>query len=59
MDRAVLGKGDPGQNWVAALEQIEADAPAAFLYATHLCLRGEAQVPGCEDQSGFVLDPVA
>jgi peptide/nickel transport system substrate-binding protein len=33
MDRAVLGKGDPGQNWVAALQQIEADAPAAFLYA--------------------------
>jgi peptide/nickel transport system substrate-binding protein len=33
MERAVLGKGDPGQNWVAALQQIEADAPAAFLYA--------------------------
>jgi peptide/nickel transport system substrate-binding protein len=33
MERAVLGKGDPGQNWIAALQQIEADAPAAFLYA--------------------------
>ena len=33
MERAVLGKGDPGQNWVAALQQIEADAPATFLYA--------------------------
>jgi peptide/nickel transport system substrate-binding protein len=33
MERAVLGKGDPGQNWVTALQQIEADAPAAFLYA--------------------------
>lgn len=33
MERAVLGKGDPGQTWVAALRQIEADAPAAFLYA--------------------------
>lgn len=33
MERAVLGRGDPGQNWVAALQQIEADAPAAFLYA--------------------------
>jgi peptide/nickel transport system substrate-binding protein len=33
MERAVLGKGDPAQIWVAALRQIEADAPAAFLYA--------------------------
>jgi peptide/nickel transport system substrate-binding protein len=33
MDRAVLGQGDSGQNWVAALRQIENDAPAAFLYA--------------------------
>jgi peptide/nickel transport system substrate-binding protein len=33
MERAMLGKGDPGQTWVAALRQIEADAPATFLYA--------------------------
>jgi peptide/nickel transport system substrate-binding protein len=33
MERAVLGKGDPGQAWVAAVRQIEADAPATFLYA--------------------------
>lgn len=33
MERAVLGRGDPGQLWVAALRQIEADAPAVFLYA--------------------------
>ena len=25
-------KGDPGQPWIAALRQIEADAPATFLY---------------------------
>jgi ABC-type transport system substrate-binding protein len=33
MERAVLGTGDPGQTWVEALRQIEADAPATFLYA--------------------------
>ena len=33
MEQAVLGKGDPGHNWIAALQQIEADAPATFLYA--------------------------
>jgi peptide/nickel transport system substrate-binding protein len=33
MERAVLGRGDPGEAWVAALRQIEDDAPAAFLYA--------------------------
>jgi hypothetical protein len=33
MEQAVLGRGDPGEAWVAALRQIEADAPAAFLYA--------------------------
>lgn len=33
MERAVLGRGDPGPTWVAALRQIEADAPATFLYA--------------------------
>jgi peptide/nickel transport system substrate-binding protein len=33
MERAILGQGDPGQTWVAALRQIEADAPASFLYA--------------------------
>jgi peptide/nickel transport system substrate-binding protein len=33
MERAVLGREDPGEAWIAALRQIEADAPAAFLYA--------------------------
>lgn len=33
MQRAVLGQGDPQKNWVAALRQIEADAPATFMYA--------------------------
>jgi peptide/nickel transport system substrate-binding protein len=33
MERAVLGKSDPAETWVAVLQQIEADAPAAFLYA--------------------------
>jgi peptide/nickel transport system substrate-binding protein len=31
--RAVRGRGDPARMWVAALRQIEADAPATFLYA--------------------------
>jgi ABC-type transport system substrate-binding protein len=29
----VLGRGDPAQHWHAVLRQIEADAPAVFLYA--------------------------
>jgi peptide/nickel transport system substrate-binding protein len=35
LEQAVLGRGgkDPAQAWVAVLRQIEADAPAAFLYA--------------------------
>lgn len=35
IDRAVLGqgKGSPGEAWIAVLRQIEADAPATFLYA--------------------------
>jgi peptide/nickel transport system substrate-binding protein len=33
IERAVLGRGDPAQMWVAVLRQIEADAPATFLYA--------------------------
>jgi peptide/nickel transport system substrate-binding protein len=33
MDQAVLGQGDPAQHWHAVLRQIEADAPAVFLYA--------------------------
>lgn len=33
IERAVLGRGDVAQTWVAALRQIEADAPATFLYA--------------------------
>jgi peptide/nickel transport system substrate-binding protein len=33
IERAVLGRGDPEKAWVAALRQIEADAPATFLYA--------------------------
>jgi peptide/nickel transport system substrate-binding protein len=33
IERAVLDQGDPGQSWIAVLRQIEADAPATFLYA--------------------------
>jgi peptide/nickel transport system substrate-binding protein len=33
IERAILGKGDPARTWVAVLNQIEADAPATFLYA--------------------------
>jgi peptide/nickel transport system substrate-binding protein len=33
MQRAVLSSGDPAEFWVAALRQIEADAPATFMYA--------------------------
>ena len=33
MEQAVLGRGDPAEHWHAVLRQIEADAPAVFLYA--------------------------
>jgi peptide/nickel transport system substrate-binding protein len=33
VERAVLARGDPAKMWMAALRQIEADAPATFLYA--------------------------
>jgi peptide/nickel transport system substrate-binding protein len=33
MEEAVLGQGDPAQLWNSVLRQIEADAPAVFLYA--------------------------
>jgi peptide/nickel transport system substrate-binding protein len=33
IDMAVLGRGDPAEHWHAVLRQIEADAPAVFLYA--------------------------
>jgi peptide/nickel transport system substrate-binding protein len=33
IERAVLGRGDPARHWHAVLRQIEADAPAVFLYA--------------------------
>lgn len=33
IELAVLGRGDPAQYWHAVLRQIEADAPAVFLYA--------------------------
>jgi peptide/nickel transport system substrate-binding protein len=33
IDMAVLGRGDPAERWHAVLRQIEADAPAVFLYA--------------------------
>jgi peptide/nickel transport system substrate-binding protein len=33
IERAVLGLDDPAQSWIAVLRQIEADAPATFLYA--------------------------
>jgi peptide/nickel transport system substrate-binding protein len=33
IERAVLGLDDPAKAWTAVLRQIEADAPATFLYA--------------------------
>ena len=33
MERAILGQGDPARTWDGVLRQIEADAPATFLYA--------------------------
>jgi peptide/nickel transport system substrate-binding protein len=33
IQRAVLAQGDPTEMWIAALRQIEADAPATFVYA--------------------------
>jgi peptide/nickel transport system substrate-binding protein len=33
MEEAELGRGNPAQQWNAVLRQIEADAPAVFLYA--------------------------
>jgi peptide/nickel transport system substrate-binding protein len=36
IDQAVLGRDDPRQAWAAVLRQIEADAPATFLYAPTL-----------------------
>jgi peptide/nickel transport system substrate-binding protein len=33
IEQAVLGRGDPAEHWHAVLRQIEADAPAIFLYA--------------------------
>jgi peptide/nickel transport system substrate-binding protein len=33
IERAVLGRDDPAKTWTAVLRQIEADAPATFLYA--------------------------
>jgi peptide/nickel transport system substrate-binding protein len=33
IEQAVLGRGDPAQHWHGVLRQIEADAPAVFLYA--------------------------
>jgi peptide/nickel transport system substrate-binding protein len=33
IEQAVLGRGDPAQHWHAVLRQIEADAPAVFVYA--------------------------
>jgi peptide/nickel transport system substrate-binding protein len=37
LEKAVLGpvQGDPSRPWVAVLRQIEADAPATFLYAPY------------------------
>jgi len=37
LEKAVLGpvQGDPGRPWVEVLRQIEADAPATFLYAPY------------------------
>jgi peptide/nickel transport system substrate-binding protein len=36
IEHAVLGRDDPRQAWMAVLRQIEADAPATFLYAPTL-----------------------
>jgi ABC-type transport system substrate-binding protein len=33
MQRAIRGQGDPTETWHDVLRQIEADVPAAFLYA--------------------------
>jgi peptide/nickel transport system substrate-binding protein len=33
MGEAILGRGDPAETWHEALQQIEEDAPATFLYA--------------------------
>ena len=33
IEQAVAGRGDPAQHWHEVLRQIEADAPAVFLYA--------------------------
>jgi peptide/nickel transport system substrate-binding protein len=33
IEHAVLGRGDPAEHWHGVLRQIEADAPAVFLYA--------------------------
>jgi ABC-type transport system substrate-binding protein len=33
MEQAILGRGDPARIWQSVLRQIEADAPATFLYA--------------------------
>lgn len=33
MQRAILAQGDPSEFWIAVLRQMEADAPATFLYA--------------------------
>jgi ABC-type transport system substrate-binding protein len=33
MQRAILAQRDPTEFWIAVLRQIEADAPATFLYA--------------------------
>ncbi|HJR17248.1 MAG TPA: ABC transporter substrate-binding protein [Gemmatimonadales bacterium] len=33
MAEAILGRGDPADNWIEALRQIEEGAPATFLYA--------------------------
>jgi hypothetical protein len=33
MERATLERGDPARAWSSVLRQIEADAPATFLYA--------------------------
>jgi peptide/nickel transport system substrate-binding protein len=33
IEQAVLGRGDPAEHWHGVLRQIEADAPAVFLYA--------------------------
>jgi peptide/nickel transport system substrate-binding protein len=34
VEMAVLGRGDPADQWHAVLRQIEADAPAVFMYAS-------------------------